>query len=324
MVIHDQPFEFGIYPGGAAGTDTGLTTGPEDKLEGIVDALNALQGKASSFLVRAYVGYRGRETTTFYTPAQPEQLLSNNRKLDLVLCFQSAEMDMTGWKQFIARQIDRFGNRIRFLQITEEANVKLPSLDGFFEGSRKALVEGVVHAKAYIRDLGLPIQVGFNATPDFNPQRTFWKEIGSLAASDFHNALDYVGLDFFPGVFRPLPANDKATLENAITMVLKVFKEDIATAGIDASIPLHITENGWPTTSDKSEEDQSQMLNTIVSALFKLRGTFNIQTYEMFSLRDADTSVDNLYYRFGIMRDNYTKKKAFEMFGDLVRQFTVA
>ena len=169
--LPNDPFTFGIYPGGMSGTDTGLTTGPADSSQAIEHALRILQGDAPSFLVRAYVPYKSRQEPVYSTPPQPEHYANDNRLLDVVLCFQSDEEDMTGWKAFIRDTVRTYGPRLAKLQVTEEANANLPSLDGYFKHSRKALAEGIVVAKEEIRALGLQTIVGFNATPDFNPEK---------------------------------------------------------------------------------------------------------------------------------------------------------
>jgi hypothetical protein len=316
-------FEFGAYIGGASGTESGMTSGPMDDSKRIILALNELQGSAPSFLVRCYAGYHGADQTARTLAADIGHYVTATRKLDLVLCFQANESNMIEWKRFIATHIAQYGEQLRYLQITEEANVSLPSLDGYYSNSRKALVEGIIHAKKIIREYGYSTQVGFNATPDFNPNKTFWNEIKQLASQDFYDSLDYVGLDFFPGVFRPLPSNDPSEVEKLICNVIRAYKNDIVNAGIHEEIPLHITENGFATIDDKSEEQQSEMLSTIVSTLFKLKLEFNIRTYELFSLRDADSNVKNVFYQFGIMRDDYSPKQAFFTFRDLISRCSV-
>lgn len=310
---------FGIYPGGMTGTPEGLTNGPANNPQKISAALDRLQGNAPSFIIRAYVGYKGRGQTSTHVPDNPGQYVTGNRQLDLVLCFQTEESDLDGWKEFIGQQVKKYHKDLRYLQVTEEANVNLPVLDGYYEHSRRALVEGVVFAKREIRSAGLPIEVGFNATPDFNPNRQFWKEIRSLATPEFYESLDYVGLDCFPDVFRALPRdNGKIVAYEPLRQVISHFKSDIRDAGIGADIPLHITENGWPTNSLRSEHDQAVALEAIIRAIHSMRGEFGIKTYEMFDLRDADSKSDDIFYRFGIMNDDYTEKLAFETYCSLV------
>ena len=324
MELISSEFEFGVYVGGAAGTESGMTAGgPPDDASKIKNALNDLQGSAPSFLVRCYAGYHGIDKEPRTIATDVEGFTTSNRKLDLVLCFQANEGNMEGWKKFITAHIERYGQQIKYLQITEEANVSLPSLDGYYNHSRKALVEGIIHAKSIIKGKGLYIQVGFNATPDFNPNKTFWKEIKNLARPDFYHSLDYVGLDFFPGVFRALPSQNQPDVHQLIAKVIQAFKNDIGDAGIDMNIQLHITENGFATHVDNSEQQQSEMLSMIITILFELRSKFNIQTYELFSLRDADSSVKDVFYRFGIMRDDYSPKPAYFTLKRLIEQFTV-
>jgi hypothetical protein len=212
---------------------------------------------------------------------------------------------------------------LKYLQVTEEANVNLPSLDGYYASSRRALVEGIIFAKRLINARGLRAEVGFNATPDFNPNRQFWKEIKALATHDFYRSLDYVGLDFFPDVFRPLPRkNDAIVVYEPLRQVISFFRSDIADAGIRADIPLHITENGWPTSSSRNEGQQALVLDAIIRAIYSMRSEFGIRVYEMFDLRDADSSFEDIFYRFGIMKDDYTPKPAYETYCSLISELS--
>jgi len=317
-------FHFGIYPGGMTGTETGLTTGPADNTAEIQKALQLLQGDASSLLVRCYIGYHSKEKISHSTPVRPEQYVTKGRGLDLVLCFQSEDENMEHWKEFIRTMIHQYQNELVKIQITEEANVNLPSLDGHYKNSRKALVEGVIAAKQEINRLKLNTLVGFNATPDFSPDKLFWKEIASLASDDFRKSIDYVGIDFFPDVFRPIqPDGNAFDLKAAMKGVFTQFRKDIQSIGITSEIPLHITENGWPTGISKTYEQQAIMLEKIIRQIYEYRNEFNITAYELFALRDADSSNPDIFYQFGIMRDDYTPKPAFHVYQNLISELTI-
>jgi hypothetical protein len=49
---------FGIYPGGAAGGDTGLLAGPPDDPKQVHACLNQLQGICRTFVVRCYDSFQ--------------------------------------------------------------------------------------------------------------------------------------------------------------------------------------------------------------------------------------------------------------------------
>lgn len=196
--MKENNFSFGIYPGGQLGTPAGMTTGAPDNPDKILDALDDLQGEHYTLAVRCYIIYKGSKAEPEFSPADPQRYAVNGRLLDLVLCFHSFEEEVAGWKKFIEQTIRDYHPYLGKLQITEEANVNLPVLDGHYPNSRVALVEGIVFARQILKGLGLSIPIGFNATPDFNPNKSFWKEIKSLANAGFYDALSYVGLDFFP------------------------------------------------------------------------------------------------------------------------------
>jgi len=314
-------FTFGIYLGGQLGTTAGMTSGPEDKPEKILEALDLLQGEHYGLMARCYIIYKGKDIPPAFSNENPQQYTVNGRQLDLVLCFQSFEELLEGWLDFIIKIIEEYHPYIAKLQITEEANVNLPVLDGYYPGSMAALVEGIITAHKKFKKMGLQIPVGFNATPDFNPDKKFWKEIALLADQSFYDALGYVGLDFFPDVFRPVTgADDEEILKESVKYIISLYREDMLRAGIQDSIPLHITENGWPTGEGRSEEKQAERIEKIIRAVYTLRMQLNITHYEFFGLRDADSKNEDLFYQFGIMKDDYTPKKAFFTFKKLISE----
>jgi len=88
------------------------------------------------------------------------------------------------------------------------------------------------------------------------------------------------------------------------------------------TIPIRITENGWATNSERPYDLQAKVLESVVRTIYDLREELNITHYELFGLRDADSSNDNFFYQFGIMRDDYTPKPAFEVYKHLIRELS--
>jgi hypothetical protein len=50
----------------------------------------------------------------------------------------------------------------------------------------------------------------------------------------------------------------------------------------------------------------------VLRAVHARRHELNITHWELFTLRDADSNQDSPFHRFGIVRDDYTPKPAFE------------
>src|SRR5262249_22148737 len=177
-------------------------------------------------------------------------------------------------------------------------------MDGSFPDVREALVHRVLAAREEARRLGHDhLKVGFNAVPSFAPDDDFWRDIGARGGRRFVEALGYVGLDFFPDVFRPVEPDD---LRRVGVLVPQALRESwMPAAGIPASVPIHVTEHGWPTGPDRSDERQAAVLETVIRTVHDYRGNFHVTRYQLFDLRDADSS-SAVALRFGVMRDDYT------------------
>ncbi|MEV7686287.1 hypothetical protein ACFW1F_19230 [Streptomyces bungoensis] len=309
---------FGIYPGALLGDDKGIVRPVRPDLpDRITDALDALQGTAATLSVRAYHPFAEtvapREPPT---PTDPQAYVRRGRRLDLVLPFREPSGRLEAWLEFIRETVRTQGPRLASLQICEEPNADLPVLDGSIPNVLNALVQGVVTAKQEALAQGHALAVGFNAVPTFDPADTFWSELAALADTHFLESLDYVGLDFFPDVFRPVAVDQ---LAGAVTAVLTAFRRTyLPKAGIPDTVAVRVCENGWPTGPGRPEQRQAVVLETVVRTVAALAADLNIDGYSFFSLRDADSGADGLFHRFGLLRDDYTPKPAFETYRRLI------
>jgi hypothetical protein len=123
----------------------------------------------------------------------------------------------------------------------------------------------------------------------------------------------------YPDVFGPrIPPSE---LDRAVEWVLRLFRErSLPAAGIPVSVPIRICECGWPTGPGRSEQAQAVALETIIRAVHRLRGELNITHWELFTLRDADTAAEGMFHHFGVLRDNYSPKPAFDVLRRLIAE----
>ncbi|KIQ64867.1 hypothetical protein TR51_12200 [Kitasatospora griseola] len=315
-----RQFRFGIYPGALLGDEQGILHPVcSDDPRRVAEALDDLQGTEPEFLVRVYRSFASTVAAPGQTPEGWEAYLGRpGRKVDLVLQFREPTGSRDGWERYVRGQVRALGAWLGSVQICEEPNADLPVLDGSIPGVREALVAGVVAAKEEVRALGLSVEVGFNAVPSFGPAAPFWDALGELADARFLDALDYVGLDFFPDVFTPVPAE---RLADAVAWVLHGFRRtDLPRAGIPAAVPIRICENGWPTGPGRSEESQARVLETVIRAVAGQAAALNLDGYTLFALRDADSRGDSLFHGFGLLRDDHTRKAAFETYRRLIAE----
>jgi hypothetical protein len=317
---------FGIYPGSVAGDDAGgLAAGRPDDPDRIAAAVADLQGQPGQrFLIRAYLRFDdktllgGPHSTS--TPADATRYAGDGRRLDLVVQYQSRSGDVAGYCTFLREVIEQYGAVTDRLQVTEEPNVTgNPVLDGYYPKVIDALAVGVSTAKDHARQRGYRhLEVGFNTTPLFGAATTFIAELTRQAGERFLADLDYVGLDFFPDVFQPIPEPD---LAGAVEWMLRRHRnETLVPAGL-GHVPLRITEHGWPTGPDRSPERQAQVVNTVVRTVAEAAAELRIDGYSYFAMRDADSSRTGLFHQFGLLTDDYARKSAFDVYRNLIKEF---
>ena len=251
-------------------------------------------------------------------PADASQYAIHGRKLNLVLCFRDPDGNMDAWKEFVRLKIRTHAEHLANVSVTLEPNLALPNMtmDGNFPAILPALVQGIAAAREEIDHSHLSVKAGFCTSPTFGPKASFWSDLAQAGGKSFIAALDYVGVDFYADVFFPVAPED---LRGAVLHHLRQFREvDLAAAGISPSVPIQICENGWPTSSSRTPERQARVLEELIRTIHEAREEFNITHYQWFSLRDSDSGRDEIFSQFGLMRDDYTPKPAFDMYRKVI------
>ena len=321
-------FLFGIYPGGVAGNDAGgLASGVPDDPAPVCAALDDLQGPGRRpLLVRCYAPFvddAGPGRTDIAAPARGELYALNGRMLDLVLQYHSRSGDIEGYGQFVRSAIERYGAITRTIQIAEEPNVTgNATLDGDYPDILLAIVAGVQAANAEARRRGFRhLRIGTNTTPLFGPSAGFYMELVKLGGAGLVDGLNYIGLDMFPDVFRPL---GDQTIRTGTAGLLRYHRRDVLGPAGLGHLPLHITEHGWPTGPDRTPERQASVLKDVIESVLEQKHDLNIAAYELFSLRDADSNNPDMFHQFGITTDAYLPKPAYKVFKDLLHTSALA
>jgi len=317
------PFTFGIYPFSGMGTAQGTAVGPPDDMQQIGRAMTEL-GRGKPMLPRTYVVYAGPRTSAAVLD-QIALFARGGLKWDVVLRFQDHGANLNPWTTLIRTIIRRFGNGLGTLQITNEANLKgMPwAADGSNPNTRMALVQGVLAAREEVLMSRATVKIGLSVVPD-EDRESFWRCLAMASraitgdTATFIRALDYVGVDIYPGVFGGQVA--VRDLPRVVESTLRQFRGgEMAAAGMAPWVPIRITENGWPTGgAGHDEENQAQALEAVIQTVYGLRRDCNITHYELFGLRDANSRKDDLFHRFGILRDDYSRKPAFGVYQRLI------
>lgn len=242
----------------------------------------------------------------------------------------SEEGDIGAWTRWVREVVDRFGaNRgVVGLQITNEVNFGFSSdsSDGSFKGAKDALIQGVIAAKDEARSAGFKqLTVGFNWAYRGDPssEQSFWDYIRTGGGPKLLAALDWVGLDAYPGTFFPPAEQSVDDYRDGMVNGMSAFRCYLRAAGISDTVPIHIEENGWPTYGSRKEDTQALVADRMMRAASDFRGTYNVSDYRWFNLRDGDTSDPTIGQHYGLMHSDYTEKPAFAVVAGLFRELSV-
>jgi hypothetical protein len=240
------------------------------------------------------------------------------------------EGDIAAWTAHVRDVVRRFGRNpgVIALQITNEANLTFSpdSSDGAYKGVRDALVQGVLAAKDEVAKRGYSqLKIGFNWAYRTDPasETSFWQSLRDKGGQAFVGALDWIGLDAYPGTVFP-PAESPGGERDGMVNGMSSLRCYARIPGIPESVPMKIEENGWPTQPPgRSYEKQADVLELMVRAANDFRGTYNVADYRWFNLRDGDTASPLLFQHFGLVDSGYAEKPAFERYRRLIAELSL-
>ncbi len=330
-----KPLRFGITPGAQTGqffTGAVPPRTPEDPPRQL-DGLGGLRPADGPFVLRLHrFFWSGGEQEFARVLGLADLYTGAGYLVELQLRYHpSAEQegDIPAWEAHVREVVRRFGAnpRVVAIQVTNEVNITFSpdSSDGAYDGARDALIRGVIAAKdeARRRDFR-QLEIGFNWAYRTDPgsENTFWNYLRDNAGKDFHDALDWVGVDAYPGTVFP-PAHTGGGERDGMVNAFSTFRCYAAGAGIAETVPIKVEENGWPTEPPaRSYEQQAEVAETLVRAVHDFRGTYNISDYRWFNLRDGDTTSANFQTQYGLMTDEYQPKPAYGVYSRLVRELS--
>ena len=242
---------------------------------------------------------------------------------------EGSEGDIPAWEEYVRKVVRELGKRksVVAFSVTNEANLALSpnTSDGAYDGVIDALTRGVVVARDEARKIGRDdIDIGFTLMWRNTPENDekFWNDIAARAGGDFHDAIDYVGLQIYPGlVWPPAPRPGVSAGEETIEALTLIRRCYMPKAKLGDDVDLWVSENGYATNLGRTEADQATALDSTVRDLHRYAGELGISDYRWFNLRDNNSKGTDLFAAVGLLRDDYSPKPAFGMFRGLVESF---
>jgi hypothetical protein len=327
-----RPLVMGIYPGGGAGTvGPAGALRPEDPALRLA-ALRTLRGGARPFVLHLYDAYvrpADADAVPAELAAQIAEYTAEGFDVELVLTYRPERPggDVGGFVRFVRARVRQLGPNpgLSHLQVTNEVNVRNApgAADGAYRGARRALVRGVIaaHDEAARAGLARRPRVGFNwAYQRGRAETAFFAALGVRGGRRFARAVDWVGLDAYPGTWGPAlaPGDPAAAVRAATFAALRTLRRDLLPLARLGRADLHVSESGYPTGPGRSEAMQETVLRAIVRAVADARERYGVTDFRWFDLRDAHSASASFESRYGLMRDDYAPKPAFEAYRQLI------
>jgi hypothetical protein len=325
------PLVFGVYPGGAAGTVGAAGQTRPEVPAARRQALRRLRGDARPFVLHLYESYTRPSDAAAVPPwlaSQISDYTDDGFQIELVLAYRPADPsgDVAGFTDFVRARVRQLAHDpgVAILQVTNEVNVAgaPDAADGAYPGARAALVRGVIAAKDEARRRGRAgLRIGFNwAYQRGAAEAEFFSSLRAAGGRRFANAVDWVGIDAYPGTWGPaLAAGDPASAVRSATLdAMRTLRSTLLPRAGLSRAKLHFSESGYPTGPGRSEAMQQTVLRTAVRTVAAARATYGVTDYRWFDLRDADTAHTSFESHYGLTRDDYSPKPAFFTYRDLI------
>jgi hypothetical protein len=242
---------------------------------------------------------------------------------------EGKEGNLRAWARFVTKAVRRLGRRpsVSAFSITNEINfpVSPNTSDGAYDRALEAMVRGTIVAHRQLRRLNRPdVDVGFSVAWRYIPSADskLWEDLGDLATPRFRRALDYVGVQIYPGLIWPPVEIPGRTAGDEIAEALTLIRDCyMPKAEIGDEVDLWVSENGYPTKpAINTEAGQAERLVSSVEAVAAHAGDLGISDYRWFNLRDNDSDGADLFSQVGLLRDDYSAKPAFAEYRAAIRR----
>ena len=238
------------------------------------------------------------------------------------------EGDMAAWRRFVRRAAKRLGRNPALVSLTITNEVNLPlsanTSDGAFAGATDAILTGVPTARRALDragrdDVDLGISFAYRYLP--NTDTAFWRELGERSTPAFAAALDYVGIQLYPGLFWPPVLLTQTTGEATIEALELLRSCWMPQAGLGDNVAIWISENGYASNAVRTEERQAAELDDTIELVHAYSGTLGVTDYRYFNLRDNRPNGGDLFDNVGLLRADYSAKPAFDVYRELISAY---
>ena len=308
------PFLFSVYPEGGNGEVGYVAASNDDR---ILASLNQLRGEQpfNVYLFTAWSWHNQEDLD-----GKIARYAAEGFHVTLSIKYsppQGREGDIAGYEQFVRGVVSRYSADVHRFVIGNEANVTWGnpgSSDGPFARSDEAIVRGVLAARQVIAAARSGSEVGFNIAITGRDYDAGWVQgLAEIGGDSFIRSVAFMGLNVYPGLW-PVGTGDAYADTRTY---LADARYALTSAGFGRNVSINVLENGFPTADDAA---QANRLGQMVQAVCEARYELGVSGYSWFGLLDADSSSEDPFAHYGLLRSDLSKRPAFDVYRTLVAE----
>jgi hypothetical protein len=223
--------------------------------------------------------------------------------------------DIAAYARYVRAAVRELAARpaVIALSITNEANlIASPNTsDGIFLGATRALVRGIEAARDEADAMGrTDLALGFTYAYRLPTDEAWFRSIGRLGGPAFREAVDYVGLQAYPGLVWPPPGfgTPGRQLAQAAALLRGCL---MPKAGLGRETAIWITENGYVARRGPDPAGQARRIEESVAELATRAAALGVTDYRYFNLRDNDSRGRGFFDAVGVLFDDYAEKPGY-------------
>lgn len=309
-----QPILFGVYPEPGNG-QIGNVSSPQHAA--VIDAIHELR-TGQPFDVHLYTAW------SWHNDGDLDRKIKayTDAGLQITLTIKyspppGSDGDVKGYARFVQRIVRRYGTNpaVHRYVIGNEVNVTWGdpgSSDGPFRNASRAVVDGVAAATQQLAQLRSTARVGTSiAITEPGTDARFLQALAKLGGRQFTRSVSFVGINVYPGIW-PVGSGDVAA---DMASHLQTTRLAMTKAGFTSAVSMAILENGFPTADDA---EQAARVTPMIQAVCRVGRSVGVTSYSWFGLIDADSTSDDPFAHFGLLRSDLSKRPAFDRYREII------
>jgi hypothetical protein len=273
--------------------------------------------------VHLYTGYQDPQLPTRLAAIRAYHAAGYHTLLTIHANASNGVLTPSMYSDYVTKVLQQVGATLNAVEVTNEGNV--PGSPQTSDGSNPLIIEdlvaGVETAKSYARAHDPSLAVGFNWVFDYHLDlNDFWQQLKLLATPAFLSDVDFLGLHTYPNLGSAATPVDDSINSGEID-ALQTARCEMAYLGLPSTVPIDITEVGYPVSSPADYATQADYWSRVLNTIYAYRANDGIRSVYIFRF---PPTVSAASADFGIVNPDGTARPSYDVIKASIAKFDPA